>query len=72
MRFVVDMDKIKVLGSGSVKTYCRRNDIDYKTLYNIKKGAERFEDGSKAQKISEKLIDLGVAKWVKSDEKESA
>ena len=72
MRFVVDMDKIKVLGSGSVKTYCRRNGIDYKTLYNIRKGAVRFEDGSKAQKVSERLIELGVAEWIKNEKEEMA
>ncbi|RLA75847.1 MAG: hypothetical protein DRG78_20175 [Epsilonproteobacteria bacterium] len=72
--FKIDMAKAKTVGGGSISTFCKRNNILRAVMYQMN-GAVSFRDGSKAQAISEKLINLNVGKWIEVEKistKESA
>lgn len=65
--FTVDIAKLKEVGGGSVKTFCERNGLPRCDIYQVD-GRKCFRDGSKGQRVAEKLIALGIGKWV-NDEK---
>jgi hypothetical protein len=61
--FEVNMAKVKEIGGGSVKTFCARHGFPRIDIYAIN-GRNHFRDGSQAQRIMEKLLELGVGRWV--------
>lgn len=67
--FEVDVAKLKEIGGGSVKTFCERNGLPRCWIYDVD-GRRSFRTGSKGQMVSEKLIALGIGKWVNDPRKE--
>lgn len=62
-RIVFDRAKMKDLGGGSIKGFCEAYNIKRTNLYRIE-NTTRKTPGTYAQKITERLISIGVAKWV--------
>jgi hypothetical protein len=63
VQFLIDFAKVKEMGGGSVVTFCKRNNLPRCHIYAIN-GKKAFNDGSKSQMIAEKLMILGIGKWV--------
>ncbi len=64
LRFEIDKKKMMTDSGGSVTSFCKRHGIDYRTLTNIMASKrKRFDEGSKAQSVAERLISLGIARW---------
>lgn len=61
--FEVDVAKLKEVGGGSITTFCDRNGLSRCHLHNIN-GRRSFRCGSKGQLMAEKLIAMGIGKWV--------
>ncbi|WP_456403509.1 hypothetical protein [Hydrogenimonas sp.] len=70
VKFVIDRAKLLNLGGGSVAEFCKRYDIDRQLFYSVI-GRSRVSSGTQAHKIVEKLIEMGVGKFVNVDEAES-
>ncbi|GEM_PF-5857979 len=63
VKFVVDRAAIQNLGGGNEMDFCRKYGIDYNLLQHIKR--KRYtRSGTKSQAIVEKLIALGVGRYV--------
>lgn len=61
--FTIDMAKLKEVGGGSVATFCKRNQINRPLIYQIN-NQRSFVDGSNAQSVAQRLLTLGIGKWV--------
>lgn len=74
LRFEIDKKKMMTDGCGSVTSFCKKHGIDYRILTNIIASKRmRFDEGSKAQIVSQRLVSLGVASWEEiPDEAQSA
>jgi hypothetical protein len=69
-RFVIDFRKIKEIGGGSTTTFCKRHNLPRVHIYAIN-NRQSFNDGSKSQMIAEKLMSIGVGKWIEIDEEKA-
>ncbi len=74
VKFELDRAAMQNLGSGNVMDFCRRFNIDYNLLQHVMRKAY-VRSGTKSQEIVDRLIKMGVGKYVnvpKEEKEESA
>lgn len=64
--FRIDEAKMQNIGGGSVSSFCERFHIDRNLMYHVR-GKAYVKPNTKSAALVQKLIDLGVAKYVNTD-----
>ena len=71
VKFQLNRAEMLNMGGGSVTEFCRRFNIDRNLLNHVLKKSH-VKSGTKSQALVEKLISMGVGRYVNVAEKEAA
>ncbi len=70
VKFVIDKAQMLNLGGGNVMEFCRRYGFDYNLLQHVIR-KKYTRNGTKSQEMVERLIKMGVGKYVNVTEEEA-